>query len=518
MRVLPTFLVLLALVLSACSSDPSQDSHYVTVKIYHTNDVHAHFLPDGQGHGGFAYLASVLKVIRAQEPDALVIDAGDYYKKGSMPAQLSHDQVTADLLHLMPYYDARAVGNNEVKVGISKLEEWAKKTEPAPLLSANFQDKDSNPVFAASLVIKKNGLTFGIIGVTPPGTLDDPDPGVQPDPKVDSRAPYKIADVESAVMPLVKKLKPQVDVLILLAHNPYKDNVKLAAAHPEIDLIVSGHSHVLTPDQKRLGGNMVVEAGEFGHQLGLVTLVYDREAHQVASLDSTFWPIGVDLQMPDVQMTAAIQAAYKKWAPDAFEKLGTVDSDLTLIDAENPYEGSFHDFAADVFCAKTACDLALVNREMFRESVRKGEIKRETIFLAAPYDDKIALVSIARTKILSALDESIKVGFPKAGDMPWGFSKAKTKMTVDEDHGVSALVVDLESKKTSLKVALPLYVVNHCRDFFSGKICPLPKPEIHGDVRRALEDAIISAQHLSAPALDRVQVDSEDDTPEAVNE
>ena len=320
MRLLFTFLVLLPLALgcrSAETGDGSQEGHnrYATLKIYHTNDIHAHLLPDGQGRGGLAYLASVLKVVKDQEKSALILDAGDIYKKGSMPAQVSHDEVTADLVSMMPYYDARAVGNNEVKVGMTQLQEWAKTKEKAPLLSANLVDKQNKPVFQPSLFIKRDGLNIGIIGVTPLVPIEK---DAQADPAKDTRAPYKILSPDEALPPLIKALRPQVDVLILLSHQPFRDNLRWAREHPEIDLIVSGHSHVLTSDQKILVGNLVFETGAFGRNLGVATLVYDRTDKRVSSIDSTFWPIGTDTQMPDPKMTEAIKEDYKKWAPDAF--------------------------------------------------------------------------------------------------------------------------------------------------------------------------------------------------------
>ncbi len=477
------------------------DDVFTTLKIYHTNDIHAHLSPDAQGRGGLAYVASVLKIVRKQDGEALILDAGDFYQKGSLPSQNSKDQVTADLMAHLPYYDARAVGNNEIKVGIPRLLQWAETKEEAPLLSASFVDKDKKPVFRPWIILKKWGLKIGIIGLTVRVPIED---SVQA-PLSDPRAPYTILDPEVAVVPYIKELRPQVDVLILLSHDHYKDNVKIAKDHSEIDLVVSGHTHKLSGDQKTRTGSLVVEAGQFGQQVGVVTLYYDNAHKKVASLDSTFWPVGSDYQLADGQIAGEIREAYSKWAPDAFVRFGQAADTMTVIDPSSPYEASLDDWLADQFRIVAHSDVALVNREMLREPLNKGWITKEAIFLSAPYDDEVAVFNISQGKLEKMLKDNVVRTFPKVEFYPFAFAGVTSKLNL-EDHQFKKVSLSFENSKNEISVALPYYMVSHCLEFFTANQCPLPEAKKVVFVRPLMESAVTKIKTIRAPPANRVIV------------
>jgi 2',3'-cyclic-nucleotide 2'-phosphodiesterase (5'-nucleotidase family) len=499
MRLLSSFLVLLAFVLS-CSGRTVSDGRFVTLKVYHTNDIHSHLLPDAEGKGGLAYLSSVLKIIKEQQSDSLILDAGDFYNKGSLPSRRSDELATADILSVMPYYDLRAVGNNEVKVGIAKLLEWSRKKESAPLLSANLVDRDGKTLFQSHQIVSRAGLKVGVIGTTPVSSFED---GTYAD-KDDPRAPYRVLAPKEVLPALVKKIRPEVDVLILLSHLPFARNQELALLHPEIDLVVSGHSHVLTPDQKKEGVALVAEAGEFGRQLGTVTLVYDRETKRVASSESTFWNIGTDMQVADQTVARAIDQAYKKWAPEAFDPVGEAADRLTVLHHDVQFEGSLHDLTADIFRKKTGASVALVNREMLRENILKGLITLETLHMAAPYEDQIASVWIKADRLKAMLEKSITKAFARDGVMPFGVSGLTIRVRLEpETTNLKSVAVGIHAGG-SIKVALPKYVAEHCSKFFPENFCPFGGIKFHGPVRQALQSEIAARKTIQAPRLERV--------------
>jgi 5'-nucleotidase len=515
---LPVFSFLLCTALiAACAGQPNVgEVNLKTLKIYHTNDIHAHLSPDARGRGGLSYLTSVLKVIRAQDNNALILDAGDFYKKGSLPSQNTKDEVTAELMEQLHYYDARAVGNNEIKVGIPKLLQWAKTKESAPLLSANFVDKDKKPVFQPYIILKKSGLTVGIIGVTPKVPIED---DVQADPKKDFRAPYQLLDPNEAVLPYIVELRPKVDVLILVAHNHYRDNLKFAADHPEVDLIVSGHSHFLTGDQKVSNKNMVVEAGQFGQQIGAVTLVFNENTKKVVEEESTFWPVGHGLQLPDEAMAAAIKEAYSKYAPDAFLEYGQASDTFTVVDFTNPIEGTFDDWVADKFCENTHCDVALINREMLREPLYKGIINKERIFLSAPYDDHIATVHLSPTKLAQMLKTNVENSMTDQGLFSMNFTGMTAHLWL-KDHKYKNVEFSFNSPKKDLVVSMPAYMITHCREFFKESECPFVNVENGSDVRELLETAVKNAKVIQPPMANRIVVDdkvAEEETVDATS-
>jgi len=492
-------LLLLFVLPLGCQTQPVTNTGLTVLKIYHTNDIHAHLSADARGRGGIAYLAGVLNTVRQHEPNALILDAGDFYKKGSLPSQNSKDEVTSDLISHITYYDARAAGNNELKVGIPKFLEWAKTKEKAPLLSSNFVDKDSKPVFKPWIILNREGLKIGIIGMTPKVPIEE---NIQA-PSSDPRAPYALLEPKEVIEQYIKELRPQVDVLILLSHNPNRQNLELAKIHPEIDLVVSGHSHVLTGDQKKIGSGMVVEAGQFGEQVGVVTLVYDGGARKVASIEATSWPVGQDFQLADGPLSIEIRNTYAKWAPDAFTVYGQANDTFTVIFHTNPYEGTLNDWVADLFKQRTKSDIGITNRELFRENIFKGKINRESIFLAEPYVDAMATITISTDKLEKILKYNIEENFNNTQLFNYGFSGITTHLQI-EDHQLKKVDLHFDTHKKILKVALPYYITTHCSEFFHESDCPLPQAEKGIEVRDLIIETISKMKKVTPPKANRV--------------
>jgi len=487
-----------------CSAKQSVDDRFVTLKVYHTNDIHSRLLPDGKHRGGLAYLASVLRIIREQDSQALILDAGDFYKRGSMPAQKSQDEATADILSQMSFYDARALGNNEIKVGIERFLDWSKNKEPAPIIAANFVDKNGAHVFEPYLVIKKSGLTIGLIGLTEIWSIDNE---FQPSTKDDAKAPYKILDPLETVGPLIVKLRPQVDVLIVVAHQAFKKNEALAKKYPQVDLVVSGHAHQLSLDQKKLGENMVVEAGEFGHQLGVVTVVYDKNIKKVNSLESTFWPIGEEMQVADLKIEAAIKSAYKKWAPEAFEVLTQAQTELGVINNLNRHEGALSNFVVDLITSKNNAQVGFINSAFVREGIQKGKVLRDHLWMSIPFEDQVMTATLPRLHLQEMLQESITSYYKNTSFVPFAFSNIKASLKLDPlNRNLLSSKVTIVSKKDSIKVALPSYIVNHCREFFKEKYCPIQAVETGVEIRKLVEETFLATKNLEAPQLNRVSV------------
>lgn len=497
------FLLVLATasVFLGCSGKPVSDERYITLKVYHTNDIHAHLMPNNQGQGGLAHLASVLKVVRQQEKNAIIVDGGDFYRKGSLPARLSEDEVAADILSMMPYYDLRVVGNNEVNLGIDRLFEIAMKKEKAPLISANLVDKEERTAFPPYLILKKSGLKVAVIGLTYEFDLQ------WSQPKSDPRAPYKFLNVDEVLPSLLKKLQTQADLIFLVSHQEFDFNEKLAKKYPQVDLIIGGHSHTLTPDKKILGKGLLVEAGEYGRHIGVVNVIYDTVEKKVVSQESTAWPIGIEMQLADPKIAEAIQKAYEKWAPDALKPIGEAKEDLKILCCESRIESGLTDWTADLFKKVTKSDFAFVVAGMFRENILEGVINKDSVVHSTPYPDEIVQIKISKKRLREMLVSSLKDSYRELPLVRYAFSGATAILKMDpERREIKSADLRIHSPKETISVGLSLYVVKNCKEFFQAKYCPLPEAKGFGSVQKTIENEIIEKKSIAAPTADRVIV------------
>lgn len=254
--------------------------------ILHTNDVHSRIEPfpmDGsrnQGLGGVARRAALIKKIRAEEENVLLLDAGDIFQ-GTPYFNLYGGELEMKLMSQMGY-DAATLGNHDFDNG---LEGFFKQLPHAqfPILIANYDL--SNTVLHQSTkpyqVFKKGGLKIGVFGI-----------GIELDGLVNKvnygetiyQDPIKKANDTAALL----KNELQCDLVICLSHlgYSYKENKVsdqvLAKSTRNIDLIIGGHTHTFMPqpeDVKNLDGNITTinQVGFAGINLGRIDYYFEKK-------------------------------------------------------------------------------------------------------------------------------------------------------------------------------------------------------------------------------------------------
>ena len=270
--------------------------------IFHTNDWHSRVLGFGPNSeyspettndddtlGGVSRRAALLKArraIREKDGATLTLDAGDFMM-GSLFHTLNGEE--AFELRLLSYmkYDAITLGNHDFEWGpdgLAKMIEAALRLGSIPKivaanteLSASDQRDDRLATLfdqghiEKSTVITKGSLTFGIFGLIGEHAVE----------VTKTAAPLVFSSAIEAAKKQVQLLKQnKVDVVIALSHSGVWfengqwgfEDVELAKAVPQIDIIVSGHSHQLVKEPIIVGKTIIVQAGALGKYLGELTV------------------------------------------------------------------------------------------------------------------------------------------------------------------------------------------------------------------------------------------------------
>lgn len=217
----------------------------IKLTVLHTNDMHSHIEAfssgKNKGLGGMFQLSSLIKKIRQEEENILLLDAGDVFQ-GTPYFNLFGGELELRLMSDMGY-DAMTIGNHEFDNGIDEI---ANQMHHAnfPFISSNY---DFNNTVLKNKVIQhkvfnKSGIKVGVfgIGVELKGLVD---------PKLYGNTKYlEPINVANNKAYLLKK-KLNCDIVICLSHLgfEYKNNkvsdMKLAANTKNIDLIIGGHTH-----------------------------------------------------------------------------------------------------------------------------------------------------------------------------------------------------------------------------------------------------------------------------------
>ena len=267
------------------------------VDILFTHDIHSHLnaftsLVEGQetDTGGFARTNTLIKEQRAKNPDTLVIDGGDF-SMGTLIQTVFESQAAE--LRLLGYMgcDATTFGNHEYDFrskGLANMLTSATDSgDPLPALVVCNVDWDAmesagltegqqrlKDAFACAdvrdyTIVQKGDVRIAVVGVFGKDAL--------------ACAPtceLKFKDPIEAVKATVAQIKAteDVDMLVCVSHSGTWEDPKksedelLAKAVPELDLILSGHTHTEIRQPICHGSTYVVSCGEYGRNLGSISL------------------------------------------------------------------------------------------------------------------------------------------------------------------------------------------------------------------------------------------------------
>lgn len=256
----------------------------VKITILHTNDWHSRIEPFGAdagqnaGLGGAASRAALIRKIRSEETNVLLLDAGDIFQ-GTPYFNFFEGELEYKLMSEMGY-DLATFGNHDFDNGIEGI---INQLQFAKFGFVNCNYDFSNTLLYDKVkpykIFKKGGIKIGVLGV---GIELK---GLVPDELYGN---IKYNDPVAAANRVADELKNKqhCDLIICLSHLGYKygndkvSDVVLAKNSHHIDLIIGGHTHTFltTPDvQKNADGKMVLinQVGWAGINLGRIDYFFE---------------------------------------------------------------------------------------------------------------------------------------------------------------------------------------------------------------------------------------------------
>jgi len=307
----------------ARTADPAAgqgaDASAKQVSIIFSHDMHSRMdsekvVKDGvlTQRGGMGRTSTTIKQIKKEYPQSILVDAGDFAMGTGYQAAFSTEALELRMMGKMGY-DATIFGNHEFDYGAKGQADMLKAAlasgDPLPaLLCANVDWETSlaqaeEPENAKALkeaweaygvkdymMIEKDGVNiavFGVIGVEAASFA--PLSGVYFSDPIEA-SKRVVADI---------KANEDADVIVCLSHSGVWENPEesedeiLAAEVPEINVIVSGHTHTTLPEAIMVGDTAVVSCGEYNYNLGHVVLeeqpdgTYAMNSYQLIPMDAS---------------------------------------------------------------------------------------------------------------------------------------------------------------------------------------------------------------------------------------
>lgn len=439
---------------AARPAQPGQSDFALT--ILHTNDVHAHIsefdasgqtcTPEkkaqGQCQGGAARLATAVRQARAEHPNTLLLDAGDWFQ-GTLAYARLKDAPLRDVTSRLGY-QAMAPGNHEFDDGPAMLADFISGV-PFPVVAANL-DASAEPALAGKIapyvVLDVGGRQVGVVGVANEDTpgLSSPGPNV------------RFAPAEEPLRAAVAELAGRgVNVVVALSHAGFERDKELAATVAGLDVIVGGHSHVLLsndspeavgPYPLRISGPAgdtacVVTAGAWGRYLGRLDLRFDAQGKV---LDAAGGARAMDASVPmEPDMAAAVAAYEERLAPYMTATVGELEAAMPMTKAEcRGGECLLGDLAAEAMLEAAARHGALaviVNGGSLRAGLSAGKATQAEVLTAFPFGNTLVVCDLLGADLLAALEHGVSAAhdpnasgtgrFPQVAGLRYAFDPAR---------------------------------------------------------------------------------------------
>jgi 2',3'-cyclic-nucleotide 2'-phosphodiesterase (5'-nucleotidase family) len=415
--------LLLAIVLVARSFVPER----VQITILGTTDLHGNIGPvdyytDKPDNRGFAKVATLIKRVRKEQPNTLLIDSGDTIQGSPLESFHSRkNNVRTDPMMLVMNslnYDAMAVGNHEYNFGLKVLEK-ARGEAKFPWLSGNTYDKGTQRTHYKPYIVKDvAGVKIGILGLTTPGVpyWDNP-PNYA---GLEFREP--VAEARKWVTTL--RTQEKVDVVVIAMHMglgedlrtgdvspgqiPHENEaISIAKEVPGVDVIFMGHTHREVPSLY-INGVLLTQANHWGRHLARADLYLQKEPSgwRVYAKSARTMPSD-DRVEPDPEVVKLAEPYDRQTQEWLGRVVATSPEDLTAEDARFR-DTAILDLVQKVQLEAGKADVSMVASFNQNARIDKGPVTVRDIAELYVYENTLVVLEVTGQQLKDALEHSAK--------------------------------------------------------------------------------------------------------------
>ncbi|MGP1358755.1 thiosulfohydrolase SoxB [Roseicyclus sp.] len=318
--------------------------------------------------GGLDRIATVVKAIRAERPDALLLDGGDTWQ-GSLPALRTAGQDMVDLFNALGT-DAMT-SHWEFTLGSERVREIVEGGGLNPaFLGANIFDVEwDEPVFDDYRMFERGGTQVAVIGQAFPYMPIANPSWMFPE--------YSFGLRRERIAEVVEEVRAAgAEVVVLLSHNGFDVDRRFARDIPGIDVILTGHTHDALPEPLQVGNTFLIASGSHGKFVSRVDL--DVRDGGLQGIAHRLIPIFSDVIAPDAEMAALVARTRAPFEAEMSEVIGTSGS---LLFRRGNFNGTWDDVICNALISQRDAQIALSPGFRWGAAILPGqEITREDIY------------------------------------------------------------------------------------------------------------------------------------------
>ncbi len=296
--------------------------------------------------GGMDRIATLIGAVRAERGDdkVLLLDGGDSWQ-GSWTSLQTKAQDMVDVMSSLKL-DAM-VGHWEFTYGAERVKQIA-DTAPFAFLAQNIRDNEwQEPVFEARKMFERGGATIAVIGQALPRTAVANPRWMFPN--------WEFGIREEDIQKQVDEARAAgASIVVLLSHNGFDVDRKLAGRVKGLDVILTAHTHDAMPGLIKVGNTVLVATGSHGKFVSRLDIeVKDKK---VSDIRFKLMPVFADAIKPDAAMTALVEKVRAPFAKDLAREIGKTDS---LLYRRGNFNGTFDDLICNAMMSERDAEIVL---------------------------------------------------------------------------------------------------------------------------------------------------------------
>lgn len=403
------------------------------VAILAVNDIHADI-------DMFAQFAAVVDSLRGVYPDLLVFSAGD--NRTGNPVNDQFDPVSFPVIELMNKvgFDASAVGNHEWDGNVVNLQNNIEQAN-FPFLCANvFIPNSLNLDVKPYSVIENQGVKIAVVGMIE--LRHDGIPGAHP--KNLTEVSFKQA---AEVIPDYQYLRNENEIMILLSHCGYEDDMELAQTNPYLDAIIGGHTHTLVENPHEVNGVLVSQSGS---HLEYATL------HLFKVKDGKV--VEKSAKVLNVKDSKKKNQEVKKMVDD-FNDAPSLNEAIATAKTKFNNREELGCMMTDAMRVVSGADFAFQNTGGVRVNyLKKGPITVKDVYMIDPFNNEIVVYTMTGAQV----EKFIINSYRKNGRFPSHVSGMRYEVVENGRDLKANIHLDKGnfSKKATYKVAMNSYMAS----------------------------------------------------------